>query len=89
MNWKHLFWIIPMSLVLGGFITLKTIDWWLDESMIYLTEKATEKLYDGILAWEETPLSDKRIFYEGEFCYEVDKIPICPKRNASISSGFS
>lgn len=84
MNWRHLYWICPLLFLVGGFTVIFTIDLFLDETSIYLMQKSTEMVYDATRAWEETPLSDNRIFYLGEFCYLVNNKTICPKRNVSL-----
>jgi hypothetical protein len=81
MNWKHLFWIVPLCLILGGFVALKTMSEIIDWTAWELTVKAVSKLEDASLAWEETPLSEGRVFFNGEFCYLINEVPTCPKRN--------
>jgi hypothetical protein len=68
---------------IGGFLSLYTIDWFLGTLSLEVMEKATEKLSDAVMAWQEEPLSNDRIFYEGEFCYLVNNNTICPKRNVA------
>ena len=80
MNWKHLLWIVPLCLFIGSLSIFFTFSWFYDMTAWTLTGTVTEALEDAMLAWEETPLSDERIFYEGEFCYLINDQPVCPKR---------
>jgi hypothetical protein len=85
MNWKHLFWIIPLSLIIGGWLGLIFFNSLLDFTGINISAKCVEKLQDSYLAWEEkTDYSNAtRIFYNGQYCYMwLGKI-ICPQRNIS------
>ena len=83
MNWKHLLWIIPISLLLGGIISVRFIDSMLSLVQVEIMEKAAERVADCVIAWEETPLSDNRTYYGTELCYIVNNSTVCPKRNIS------
>jgi hypothetical protein len=90
MDKKHLFWIIPLSIMLGVIITIYTFDIWFDMARFEIIERSTEMLQDAKLAWEETPLSEVRVFYKGQFCYSSalnnsgTSQLICPQRNITI-----
>jgi hypothetical protein len=83
MNWKHLLWIIPLCLILGGYLGLRLFGGLLDFTMTELASKAGEKLIDAQLAWEEKLefVNSTRIVYEGKFCYKYLGKIICPERN--------
>ena len=46
MKWKHLFWIIPLCLIIGGFISLKLLSGLIDFTMVNLTERTLDDLIE-------------------------------------------
>jgi len=85
MNWKHLLWVIPLSIVLGAFVFNFLLSWMFDFTMDYATEQALERLEDCHVAWEEIPLSDKRVIgQEGELCYNMNLSIVCPQRELPL-----
>jgi hypothetical protein len=77
---KHLWWIIPVCLLVGGLGGLKSMQWFFDMTAWELTETVTVILNDCIVAWEEEPLSNERVYFDTEFCYNVNNETVCPKR---------
>jgi len=81
MKRRHLLWIVPLVATISGIIVFYSFSYLMDYTAWELTAQAASKLEDGVLAWEEIPLSDDRVYYNGEFCYMINDVPVCPKRN--------
>lgn len=90
MNWKHLLWIVPVSILWGALMFNFTLGWMFDITLDYATEQALIRLQDCYVAWEEQPMSDKRVLSDNkELCYIMNDTIVCPQRITRFENKYS